>query len=470
MLSRCRTFVLCGLVLSTLGFAKSAQAAETALRCSPEQTRCETADITFSKTKALPIQGGFDTGWVPANSPLQVHLFAQLYAETAVDLGGRLETTWPEALTLATPGTPGAGALGIHYGVDIGAEAMVSIDVLGQTFNWSGDIPFVPQFDFQVDADTTFDPWAFDGVSVSGTTLSQTLAEVDVTSFIGVDIPGLSGGFRLDTYIELTATYRTTQIDLLHTPGSAAVSGGPIVAETDTSLAGYAGGPSADFIVQPVGEVLYEGTLHLVPTFYIETVGPDFSIPIADIPIPFEFEDKDFVFDPVTVHVPLPDIAVVELHGEDNPTQPLIIDLGTVPLGETRSEPLPVRNDGEENLTGEATSEDAAFVVEGANFSIDAGAATADLAVSFTAVTAGAFETTITLASNDPDEPTRTIEVRALVEDPDGGGGSGGGGENGLDDEDDGCDCRSASSQSGAPGLLGLTLAFGLVLARRRRR
>lgn len=449
--------------------SSDAGAFELAARCADNLPKCEGANIAFSKTVALPVQGGFDTGWVPANSPLQVHLFAQLYAESSVDLAGKLRTSWPEPLTLATPGTPGAGALSIHYGVDVGAEAALTITVLGQTYSWTGDIPFVPQFDFQVDASETFDPWAFDGFSVDGSTMQETLAQVDVTDLIGASIPGLSGGFELDAYVDLAATYTTKQILLTRSDTGELILGGPITAQDDESLDGYLGGPSVDFDVQPKGEVLYDGNLHLVPAFYVELLGQSFSIPIADIPIPFSFLDKEWTFDPVTVHVPLPDITLGTGHtpggAPDDPSAPRVVDLGQILVGDTRTMKLPIGNEGEENLVGTVASDEAQFVPAVADFSIDPGMTTT-LEVDFTGAELGDFVGHVHLSSNDPDEPVRDVEIRiAVVEElSEGGGGAGA-----ADAEpEDGCDCRTGTGD--ASGGVSLALLAGLTIAARRRR
>jgi hypothetical protein len=249
---------------------EAARAAPSAQPCTPDALTCEAAPIAFSKQIALPVQGGFDTGWVPSGSPIQVHLGAQLFANSQVDLGGKLETDWPDALTLSTPGTPGAGSLGIHYGVDIVAEASLSFSVFGQNFSWTGPIPYVPQFDYQVDASTPFDPWAFQGTSVNGSTMQATLVQVSATDFIGINIPGLDGGFELDTAMDLKATYKTDQIVVTYTDGTP-VEDGPILAEDGTTLS-HRPGPLGAFIeydVHPEGSIVYDGTLHLIPAFSI---------------------------------------------------------------------------------------------------------------------------------------------------------------------------------------------------------
>lgn len=466
--------VLAALVCST----SAALAAETAEYCSETDMTCETAPIAFSKEIVLPVQGGFDTGWVPQGSPLQVHLWAQLWANSYVDLAGHLETTWPDALTLDAVPEPGAGELGIHYGVDIGAQAHVEVTVLGQTFDWTGDIPYVPQFDFQVEASNTFDPWGFEGISVEGSTMEATIAQISATDFIGVNIPGLDGGFELNTFIDLTATYRTTKIDVVRMPEEAPVTGGVIDAEGETTSDDYAGEPAIDYGVRPVGEVVYSGVLHLIPAFYIETIGPDFSIPIADIPIPFEFIQKDWEFDLAEVHVPLPDVVLDQETGEIDPAVASVIDLGELEVGESALGSVAIGNAGEALLAGAATLAADSGSTEGfslsvSTFSVAQGGET-PLGVTFVAETPGTFSATVILASNDPDEASRTVEVRALVLEPEDldDGDDGDDGTSPIDDvsaRGGGCACEAAGAGP-ARSAGWLALALGLVAVARRRR
>lgn len=458
-----------GSAVAVCAISQTAFAGELSEYCGPDKPQCEVADLAFQKEVALPVQGGFDTGWVPSGSPLQVHIFAQLYASSAVALAGELETTWPEALSFRTPATPGAGAFSIDYGFEVGAEAMVDIEVFGQNFTWTGDIPYFPQFDFQIHQDSTFDPWAFEGVTLSGETEELTLAQVSAESFIGVDIPGLDGGFELNTFVELDATYKTNEINITRWQDGQLVAGGAITAEDDTTSDIYAGEKAVNVSVWPSGEVLYEGTLHLIPAFYIETIGPDFSIPIADIPIPFSFTDKNWDFDPVEVRIPLPDIQLAKdtagTGGGEFPDAPdAPIDLGDVLIGESASVPVMLTNEGEAQLVGLAD-------VAGAGFSVDLGdldlapSTGATYVVTFSPSEEGEVVAILSFATNDPDEPLRTIEIHA----------------NGIGEEeeeetpagstkplpDDGCDCSSTSS-SANHGWAAL-LALGLLASRRRR-
>ncbi|NUO53955.1 MAG: choice-of-anchor D domain-containing protein [Polyangiaceae bacterium] len=447
-------------------------AEEVATPCDPDALTCQSGPVAFSKEIELPIAFGFDTGWVPNGSPLQVHLFANLYANSFVNLAGELETKWPESLTLEAVPKPGAGALGIHYGVDVGAEAHVEVEVLGQTYQWTGPIPYVPQIDFQVENETAFDPWAFDGVTVGGSTMQATLIQVDVTSFIGIDIPGLSGGFELDVAMDLDATYRTDQIRVFE-PDGMIVAGGAITANQPLTSSIFLGGPSADFDVQPVGTVVYDGTLHLIPAFFIDTIGPDFSIPIADIPIPFSIEQKDWQFDKASVHVPLPDIALpsddeVPMGGGEFPTPVTeVLDFGDVWVGTSKPLAIEIHNFGEAKLVSDVTASDAALVTATNELTVAPGAK-ASVVVNFEPTVAGQLVGTITFASNDPDEPSRTVEVHGnaveqavegeeppAVDEP---------------DEDDGCNCEAAGSPSSSGSAAWLLAGLALVLGRRRRK
>jgi len=459
------TFFLLGAATPTL-----ARADEVATPCAADPLLCGEAPIAFSKLVELPVQGGFDTGWIPQNSPLQVHLFAQLYASSQVDLAGRLVTSWPEALTLAAPPEPGTGSLGIHYGLDVGAEASVTVTVLGQTYQWTGPIPYTPQIDFQVEAGTAFDPWAFQGVSVSGSTLPATLAQVSVTDFIGINIPGLDGGFQLDTSVDLEATYQTDAI-AIRGPDGELVEGGALFTDDATTSAFYVGGPFVEFDVQPTGFVRYDGTIHLVPSFYIETLGPDYSIPVADVPIPFSFLQKDWTFDPVRVHVPLPDIFLQRdpSDGSTPEKETIELDFGEVVVGGSKTLYASVSNAGEALLAIAPETTDPSFQLAG-DVELEQGEA-AKIGVTFEPTAPGELTAELLLPSNDPDEPLRVVVLVASAVSPE------------LDEpepptdrvdavDDEGCDCRASAGQ-GSRASVGWLVALAAVVgasARRRSR
>ena len=459
--------VLPGLV-SALGVAAvllaspraSADPTTLAAPCGDDPLYCEAGGpLKFDKTDALPIQWSFDTGWVPGNSPLQVHIWADIWANTHVALAGDLVTSWPDALTLEAPGNKEGGDFGFHYGADFGAQGKVSIKVAGQTYSWTGDIPYVPQFDLEVKDHKIFDAWAYaPGVKLSGLTQPQKIASVGLKDIIG-GIPGLDGGFELEVALQLDATYTTDQV-VVSTPDGAQVEGGPITSAAGKTSAKYLSGPSVELDVHPEGTVSYDGVLHLVPAFYISVLGQDWQIPIADIPISFPITDTKWSFDPQRVHVPLPDLVLPKTK----------IDFGDVEVGQKLLLPYSLWNAGEAKVAATITSSDpAVFPPWDTQLDVET-TLTVDSAVRFIPTQAGFFTAHLTIASNDPSDPIQTIELRGRAlrsnllipvaeEDPPT-----------TPDEVAGCGCRTASERGSTEGGLGAAgLLVALALVRRRR-
>lgn len=448
-------------LLVTLASSPASAYDVLAAPCKVDPGTCEIAPIAFDHKDALPVEFDFDTGWVPANSPLQVHIWAGVFANTHVSLSGALETTWPKALGLRTPGDPGGGNVGFHYGVDVGAQGKIEVEIAGQKYTWTGDIPYFPQFDFQVEASAPFDAWGFPpGMSVSGKTQQQTLAEVSIADLVGASIPGIDGGFNLDVAMELKTTYATTQIVLETTDGKP-VQGGPITSDDGVSSMAYLSGPSVEVDVHPEGTVDYDGVLHLIPEFYIDLLGQHWDIPIADIPISFPITKTDWIFDKQRVHVPLPDLVVSTKQ----------IDFGDVEVGQKNLETYNLWNAGEAGaIVSMISSDPDAFEVF--DFSADiASNETKDSAVRFVPKANGDFQATIYIGSNDPSDPVQEIIVKGR-----GYGGPTAAPSDGASvTEPAGCACSAVGSDRGSGGgeagavLFALGAAAITRITRRRR-
>jgi hypothetical protein len=413
--------------------------------CNDDVWQCEEAGIFFEKTDALPIEFQFDTGWVPPSSPLQVHLWGMVAAHTRVSLAGFLRTNWPEALTLATPGAPGS-ALGFHYGVETGAEASITVEVLNQEYNWTGDIPYVPQIDFQVEGSQSFEGWAWPpGVSASSTTQPQTVAQFDLLSLVGGSIPGFEGGFQLDVALELEVAYWTDRIVVTTSDGTT-VAGGYIVGDGDTSGHDYDDAPFVDFDVHPEGTVRYDGVVHLLPTLYIEIFGNPQTLQLADIPIDLPDEEQTWIFDTQRVHVPLPVIA---------PTAQGI-DFGKVSAEEEAFSTFQLKNDGEADLRVELSTTHPAFEVTEEVLEIAPGTSE-PVTVWFRPGAAAKFEAELLLVSNDPDDPEKSVWLT---------GGDGAAGfvpvvyDDPMMEAEGSCGCRVAPANSTPWPLALLALLF----------
>jgi len=449
--------------LLTAGTAEAGP--KVAIPCDADPLHCESAGVAFEYIDALPVEWNFDTGWVPQNSPLQVHIWAGVYANTRASLSGSYITTWnqdtPGLLGLRTPGNPMGGVLSFHYGAELGAQGAVHITVLGQQFDWVGDLPYIPQFDFQLDAMDKFDAWAFPpGFALTGQTQQQKLASISIGDIIGASIPGIDGGFELDVAMELKATYTTTQIVM--TEAGSPVAGGPIVSQDGTSSMDYAGGAFTEVQIHPEGTVDYDGTIHLIPAFYVSLLGQDWQIPIADIPISFPITQTTWVFDPVTVHTPLPDLQLPVTE----------IDFGEVEIGQKNLEPFDLTNAGEAKLAVAISSDNDAFEVWDPSLELAHGE-TIQSAFRFVPNKAGDFTATVLLTSNDPDKPLQEVILHGKgvdgpplvgeVEDPD-------------SDEDieapASCACRTnngTDTESGGLLLFGVGVALAALRSRKRR-
>ena len=454
------------LAVGVVGVSAEAQAYDVlAEPCEEMPYRCAAAPITFDAKDALPIEWSFDTGWVPQGSPLQVHLEAFVAANTRVALAGQLVTRWPHpslpsTLLLTTPGAEGGGLLSYHYGLYVNAEGKFDISVGPIDYTWQGNLPFIPQIDFQVVDEVHFDAWGWPpGASVSSSTDTVTLAQVNIAALLGADIPGIEGGFELNIALDVDANWVAKRV-VVETSDGEPVSGGDVTGPNDITFADYLGGAYTELAVHPEGTVSYDGVVHLIPAFYISLLGNDWSIPIADIPIPFPITDVDWVFEPQLVHVPLPDLKV-----EDE-----VVDFGEVTVGDESVRSYSMANLGEAVVAAVMSVTDPDSFPLWDESLIIASEDASQASVRFTPKAPGPFEATLIIDSNDPDEPQQTILLRGIgVEGP-----AAPTSEQGLgarSEDDGGCGCRTAGGSSRtSPAWWSLALALALVRRRVRRR
>ena len=428
--------------------------------CASAPLGCGVGSIKFDKVDALPIQWSFDTGWVPQGSPLQVHIWADVWANTHVALAGELQTEWPTAMTLHAPGNKEGGDFGFHYGADFGAQGKVTISVLGKSYSWQGDIPYVPQFDLQVKDDKVFDAWGYaPGITLKGETMPQKLASVSVASLIGASIPGIDGGFELDVAMELAATYVTHQL-VVSTLDGKEVAGGPFTANDGESSTPYTNGPSIELDVHPEGAVSYDGVIHMIPAFYVSLLGNTWTIPIVDIPIAFPITQNAWIFDKQRVHVPLPDLAISEK----------VLDFGELTVGDKKTLPYQLWNAGEAKVVAAMTTSDAiTFPLAGTSAALDPGL-TQQPSVAFIPPKIGVFTGQIAVMSNDPNAPLQLILLKgtakahaappATPETP----------ETPMVTETGSCACNTAgdANRTGDRRALGLGALAAVALLRRR--
>jgi len=431
--------------------------------CPPDYVGCHTDEMDWLHRDALFDDVDFDTGWVPASSPLQLRFMFSLGGSTEIAMGGTSVTSWPPALNESVPGRPDTGAFSVNYGYEVHVLMRFDVTVAGIRYAWMSEIPipFIPA-DFRVADEALFDPYILPPttprpIEVHDTTERVQILSVGLGSIIG--ITGIDGGLAVDAQAALDGFWQTDRLVV-----SDAL---PILEETGSTVMGPGGsafgfGAFKDVFVHPEGTLHYTGTLNFFPNLFISVVGVDFRFDLAEIPIELVDLDSNIIFDDESSHVPLPDIEVT----------PQQVDFGEVTVGERLERLVRVRNAGEAPLEVSFAMPDAPFDVVEETLSVPPSSAVS-FRVGFAPDEAIDYAGTLLVGSNDPDDslvlmrltgtglPAPEVDA-GLVEDAgvDAGGGPTSAG---------GCGCRvtSASSAHGGWLLLGL---LGLIAVRRRRR
>jgi MYXO-CTERM domain-containing protein len=413
--------------------------------------------VTYSGDKSLTAPIHFETGWVPANSPIQVYFGLDIGTGWTAQAAGKADLSWPEPLTLTMIGNPDAGALNMSIGITVVSKLRVCIPLPNcGTINWVGDVPFAPNFDYRFSDQAIFTPFLLPGGTPASATVSDTidpitLFRVDIFDLMGVSFPGISGGFEVNAGGTVTATLTGVRFDVEDGIGGVL---GTIEHQPGAFILALPERPHRDAWPNWHANLNAVGTLELQPAVYIELGNDEWSLPLFTLPLDLIDLDLPWDFGTKKAAFPLPDIRVVEEK----------IDFGVVAAGVKQTHDLKIDNAGELELIVNPVVEGSAFAVAPATMTVGPGAS-GFVTVSVTAPSAN-VSGTLRLESSDPDTPVITLALLAAgqgdVEQVPGDGGVP------ADPEEpkpaSGCGCATASA--GAPALALLAL---LGLARRRR-
>jgi hypothetical protein len=166
-------------------------------------------------------------------------------------------------------GRPGTGLLDVAYGAELALYGRIHTTVLGQEFNWEGQIPipWIPE-DLLIGATAAFDPTVEPtGVArVTDSTDPVTVISTNLLSSI-ISLGGISGGLYVTVTGSMATSYRTR---------SAAFAGATVDAATDrVSIARPSDGFSSSLQL-PValdGVVRYEPALTFAAGFDLRLLG-----------------------------------------------------------------------------------------------------------------------------------------------------------------------------------------------------
>jgi len=430
------------------------------------------APVTFAGALDLFDAISFDSGWQPAGSAVQVRFEVFLGSGFTCTMDGTALLTWPPPLDLAFDPTPGSGELVMDVGLEV--HSLYHFD-LGGGVVWEGELPYLPNFDYRFAGVSGLDPFLLPGASPASATVTDTIPDTllymfDLTDAL-VPIPGIGGGVALYAGGQLDATLSGNDIrvdpEIVTTEGEHVF---PAVPGADPALL-------RDAIWE--GQLLLAGTLTLTPAIYVELLGTIYDVAAFPIPLPFPAAPLAWALDPWPLDLALPEIEVDAQNVAFAETAP----------GSMVVEGVPVRNDGDLDLVvtttvsggpGLAPAAVAPFVVPAHTIGI--------AAVVFAPAAPGAVTGTLTIASNDPDEPVITVPVYATGADlpasdagplpaSDGGAPDAGGPDAGPADDAQpgGCGCRCSvaaprASAAVAPFHAMLAVLALLVALRRRRR
>jgi MYXO-CTERM domain-containing protein len=415
--------------------------------------------VVYTGEKNLFSDVDFDTGWVPANSPIQVHFAIHIGTGWTAQAGGKGELSWPEPLSFSMVGNNQAGSLSMSLGVEMLARLRVCIPTPNcDTLHWEGDVPYIPNFDYRLHGETLFTPFLLPGATpatavVSDSIAPVTLFQIDLLNLIGISIPGVSGGFELKAGGDVTATLTGVRFDVEDGVGGVL---GTIEHDPGAFILALPEQPHREAWPNWHANLNAVGTLDLQPAVYIEFGGNEYSLALFTLPLDIINIDFPWDFGTKKTTFPLPVIRVTDEK----------IDFGVLKTGVTTTRDLKVDNAGEMELLVDATVEgSSAFSVPATTLTVGPGAS-GYLKVSVTAPDNNATGT-LRLASSDPKQPFLTLALLVAgqgdVEQVPGDGGA----PVNPEEPDPALGCGCAAAPVGASGLALLAL---FLVGRRRRR
>ena len=390
----------------------------------------------------------FTTGWVPADSPLQVSFAIESSGGAFVGMEGDGHLQWPEAFVLDL--VPMAETGWIIVDAALEAVTAIRFDVAG--YVWSQEID---RRGLQVEGEGLFEPFLLQGDEPDIVQVDYSGSETELVNFDVSVFTGVSVNFTTNIGPEASTTFQ----GLRWWTEDGALAQAGATAEIEPSGLDFQA-IEATF----VGRWTSALDLVLTPVFSVSTPFGDFELVRIDIPIPLGSDDFEQEFPATVLEFPLPIIAppVVEY------------DFGEVEIGDLVNWEMGVGNDGSLDLEGYIGMTGSPYFSSFPDAFL-AGPGTSDgVVVTFAPEAAGEFSGTLVLESNDPLNPIQEIVVRGIAVDPNANGGDGGGGDGSgrqakaqVVETEVGCGCGTTGAPAW-PGLMALA-AGGLAFVRRRR-
>lgn len=257
----------------------------------------EAAD--FSPTYEQQLLGfqdaGVDTGWIPANSPVQLRLFADAANTVTIDLPGTAYYDWATE-QLRFEGEPTAG----FFEYDVGLEIVASVKIDVALAQWESDL--LGPYDWGIQAAEMFTPYLLTGNPERPVTLTDKSGALDFISIPLVpDILILSGNLDISLFVDIEATLQCNRIEVL------GPSGEPVVFTKEGEALWIDPGEGPDPLIMPATafcQLHTQPTLIINPHLVVTVLLDEYDIAGIDIPVDLPVVDEEIAFETIELSFP----------------------------------------------------------------------------------------------------------------------------------------------------------------------
>jgi MYXO-CTERM domain-containing protein len=251
---------------------------------------------------------GYDTGWLPAGSPVQLRIEFQAANTVQISMFGEGRYDWDEERVHFVGNENGGNFL---YDVGLLVHAEVQADVVG--FTWGSDI--LGPFDYLIEAETDFDPYLLLGnedrpAIVDDAADGATIASIPLLP----DIIIASGNLDIDLSYEVHAELESDSI-LVEGPIDMAsvVMEGEQVPITPDEVDDWTEPLPVDATL--MAHVTTSTTVIIRPHLVMEILGMPYDIAGIDIPVALPEMNDSWIFETKPLNFERPEPPVDPMEG-----------------------------------------------------------------------------------------------------------------------------------------------------------
>ena len=255
----------------------------------------------------------FDSGWLPADSPVQFRFYAHAADSIIIEMLGDGIYDW-DAATILFEGAPMGGWFLLDVGLEL--QASVRFDVAG--FQWESDI--LGPWDYAITSEAFYTPYLLPGHPEAPVTINDQTDGVPVASVpIVPDIIVASGNLDIDVAADITAALSGLRIEASHAEAGAIVDASLVPSPLPPVL----GADPLEVEGVMVASLQTAPVLIIQPHLTMSILGQDFDIFGVDIPVALPETDDEIVFDPEVMLFEAPEPAPAHgHHGHGHPHTP----------------------------------------------------------------------------------------------------------------------------------------------------